>query len=188
LVEDGSDESNPRVFLDISIGESSPEKVVFELFANVVPRTAENFRAYCTGEKGISKSTGRPLHYKGTVFDHIIRGSYAHGGDFSEGEDFTGGESIYGGCFKDENFQLRHTEPGMLSMGNGGPNTNGSRFHLTFAPVKWFDGSHVVFGKVIQGMSTIKRMSQIGISSGVVRITDCGQIPEDKGIVFQILN
>ncbi|XP_076956047.1 uncharacterized protein LOC143631082 [Bidens hawaiensis] len=125
--------------MDVSINGGPAERMIIELFANVVPKTAENFRALCTGEKGFSKTTGKPLHYKGVVFNHINKDLFVRGGDFSDGKGLTSGESIYGGYFEDENFQLLHTERGLLSMGNIGPDTNGSEFHITFVPFSLLD-------------------------------------------------
>ncbi|KAL8100742.1 peptidyl-prolyl cis-trans isomerase CYP63-like isoform X2 [Apium graveolens] len=174
---------NPLVFMDISIGEGPVERIVFELFADVVPRTAENFRALCTGENGVGSSTGKPLHYKGTVFHRIIKGFMAQGGDFSKGNG-TGGESIYGGKFADENFKMDHSEPGLLSMANGGPGTNGSQFFITFKRVPHLDGKHVVFGKVVKGIDIVKKIEQVGTADGkpseVVKIIGCGETSESK--------
>ncbi|KHG26228.1 Peptidyl-prolyl cis-trans isomerase D [Gossypium arboreum] len=145
-----SKKKNPMVFFDVSIGGDLVERIIIELFADVVPKTAENFRALCTGEKGIGKSTGKPLHYKGTFLHRIIKGFMAQGGDFSKGNGMlahssaskfcTGGESIYGGKFADENFKLTHDGPGILSMANSGPNTNGSQFFITFKGQPHLDG------------------------------------------------
>ncbi|KAI3449696.1 hypothetical protein Pfo_006361 [Paulownia fortunei] len=174
---------NPLVFLDVSIDGDTAERIVIELFADAVPKTAENFRALCTGEKGVGISTGKPLHYKGSTFHRIIKGFMAQGGDFSKGNG-TGGESIYGGKFADENFKLDHSGPGLLSMANGGPNTNGSQFFLTFKRQPHLDGKHVVFGKVVKGMDIVKKMEQLGTAdgkpSGLVKIVDCGDMSKTK--------
>lgn len=174
---------NPHVFLDVSIGGDPAERVVIELFSDVVPKTAENFRALCTGEKGIGATTGKPLHYKGSNFHRIIKGFMAQGGDFSKG-DGTGGESIYGGKFADENFKLDHKGPGLLSMANCGPNTNGSQFFITFKRTPHLDGKHVVFGKVVQGMDIVKKLEQVGTSDGrpikQVKVVECGEVAAGK--------
>jgi peptidylprolyl isomerase len=137
---------------------------VFELYANAVPKTAENFRALCTGEKGMGKS-GKPLHYKGSSFHRIIQQFMCQGGDFTAGNG-TGGESIYGMKFADEAFKFKHTEPFLLSMANAGPNTNGSQFFITTVPTPWLDGKHVIFGKAVEGQNVIKAMEAVGSSSG----------------------
>ncbi|KAK8506201.1 hypothetical protein V6N12_074251 [Hibiscus sabdariffa] len=181
--EDMSKKKNPLVFLDVSTGGDPVEKIVIELFADVVPKTAENFRALCTGEKGIGKSSGKPLHYKGTFFHRIIKGFMAQGGDFSMGNG-TDGESIYGGKFADENFKLAHDGPGVLSMANSGPSTNGSQFFITFKRQPHLDGKHVVFGKVIKGMDVLKKIEQVGTGDGkptqLVKISACGEYSESK--------
>ncbi|KAL4038622.1 hypothetical protein IC575_002244 [Cucumis melo] len=178
-----SKKKNPLVFLDVSIGGEPVQRIIIELFANVVPKTADNFRALCTGEKGIGKTTEKPLHYKGTFFHRIIKGFMAQGGDFSRGNG-TGGESVYGGKFSDENFKLKHDGPGILSMANSGPNTNGSQFFITFKPQPHLDGKHVVFGKVVMGMDVVKEIEQIGTADGKpgqpVKIVNCGEPSEIK--------
>ncbi|KAL3838129.1 hypothetical protein ACJIZ3_022720 [Penstemon smallii] len=171
---------NPKVFFDILIGKARSGRVVMELFSDTTPKTAENFRALCTGEKGIGAS-GKPLHYKGSKFHRIIPNFMCQGGDFTRGNG-TGGESIYGLKFADENFNVKHTEPGLLSMANSGPNTNGSQFFITTARTSWLDGKHVVFGKVVEGYSVVKEMEKVGSDSGStaspVVIEDCGEITE----------
>ncbi|XP_068311137.1 peptidyl-prolyl cis-trans isomerase CYP63 isoform X3 [Pyrus communis] len=178
-----SNKKNPRVFLDVSIDRDPVEQIVIELFADVVPKTAENFRALCTGEKGIGKSTGKPLHYKGSTFHRVIKGFMAQGGDFSNGNG-TGGESIYGGKFADENFKLKHDRPGLLSMANAGPNTNGSQFFIIFRRQPHLDGKHVVFGKVVKGMDVVEKIEKVGTADGkpleTVKIVDCGEFSEIK--------
>ncbi|KAK4431175.1 Peptidyl-prolyl cis-trans isomerase CYP19-3 [Sesamum alatum] len=172
---------NPKVFFDILIGKNKAGRVVMELFADTTPKTAENFRALCTGEKGIGTS-GKPLHYKGSKFHRIITNFMCQGGDFTRGNG-TGGESIYGAKFADENFKLKHTQPGLLSMANAGPNTNGSQFFITTVKTSWLDGKHVVFGKVVDGYSVVKEMEKVGSDSEStslpVVIEDCGEITEN---------
>jgi cyclophilin family peptidyl-prolyl cis-trans isomerase len=157
---------NPRVFFDITIGGAPAGRIVFDLFADVVPKTAENFRALCTGEKG-------------SAFHRIIPGFMCQGGDFTRGNG-TGGESIYGDRFADENFKLKHTGPGILSMANAGPNTNGSQFFICTAQTDWLDGKHVVFGKVVEGSDVVAKMEATGSRGGQtskpVVIADSGQI------------
>jgi cyclophilin family peptidyl-prolyl cis-trans isomerase len=170
--------TNPRVFFDITIGGTAVGRIVMELRADVAPKTAENFRALCTGEKGMGTS-GVPLHFKGSSFHRIIPQFMCQGGDFTRGNG-TGGESIYGMKFADENFTLKHTTPGLLSMANAGPNTNGSQFFLTTVATPWLDGKHVVFGSVVEGMDVVSAMEQVGSRSGQtsepVVIADCGQL------------
>ncbi|WCJ21607.1 Cyclophilin-like peptidyl-prolyl cis-trans isomerase family protein [Euphorbia peplus] len=178
-----SKKNNPVIYFDLSIDGDPVERIVIELFADIVPKTAENFRALCTGEKGIGKTTGKPLQFKGCFFHRIIKGFMAQGGDFSKGNG-TGGESIYGGKFADENFVLRHDGPGLLSMANSGPNTNGSQFFIIFKRQPHLDGKHVVFGKVIKGMDVVQKIEQVGTADGKpilpVKIVDCGETSENK--------
>ncbi|KAK9844519.1 hypothetical protein WJX74_003524 [Apatococcus lobatus] len=170
--------ANPVVFFDVTAGGSPVGRVEMTLRADVVPKTAENFRALCTGEKGVGKS-GKPLHFKGSSFHRVITQFMCQGGDFTAGNG-TGGESIYGAKFADENFTLKHTGPGILSMANAGPGTNGSQFFLCTVKTPWLDGKHVVFGSVTNGMDVVQKIEGFGSSSGKtskpVVIANCGQL------------
>ena len=168
----------PRVFFDVTADGQPLGRMVFRLRSDVVPKTAENFRALCTGEKGVGNS-GKPLHFKGSVFHRVIDNFMAQGGDFTRGNG-TGGESIYGHKFADENFTLQHSGRGDLSMANAGKNTNGSQFFITFIKCGWLDGAHVVFGNLVEGMDVLDKIEKYGSRSGQtskkVVIADCGQL------------
>ena len=165
-----------QVFFDISISNQNAGRIIIDLFGDT-PITSENFRALCTGEKGVGKA-GKPLHFKGCKFHRIIPGFMAQGGDFTAGNG-TGGESIYGNKFNDENFNHKHFGPGILSMANAGKNTNGSQFFLCFDAFAHLDGKHVVFGQVSSGMEILETMAAVGSNTGATRvpvtILDCGQ-------------
>lgn len=173
-----------KVYFDVKIGDEDAGRIVMGLFGETVPKTADNFRALCTGEKGKSPQSGKPLHYKNSIFHRCIPGFMIQGGDFTRG-DGRGGESIYGSKFADENFSIAHTVPGLLSMANAGPNTNGSQFFITTAKTAWLDGKHVVFGRVIEGMDVVKAVEGQGSRSGRtakrITIVDCGEIKANSG-------
>jgi len=173
---------NLKAYFDISINNNPKGRIIFTLFAKDCPRTALNFYHLCKGDK-VDPASGKKLHYKGSKFHRIIPGFMSQGGDILNGNG-TGSISIYGKKFGDENFVFSHDRPGLLSMANSGPNSNGSQFFITFADCGWLDGKHVVFGKITEGISILNEIeflgSQNGKPKGDVLIQDCGILEEEK--------
>ncbi|XP_077094420.1 E3 SUMO-protein ligase RanBP2-like isoform X3 [Siphateles boraxobius] len=171
VAEAHSRDSNPVVFFNMAVDGEPAGRIVMELFAHIVPKTAENFRALCTGEKGFG--------FQSSVFHRIIPDFMCQGGDITSG-DGTGGKSIYGGKFEDENFDVRHTGPGLLSMANRGRDTNSSQFFITLKKAEHLDFKHVAFGFVKEGMDVVKRIAELGTKDGkptkTITVSDCGQL------------
>jgi len=170
--------SGGQCFFDLTIGGAPAGRVTFNLYDDVTPRTCANFRALCKGDSSKRAKTGQKLHYKGSGFHRVIKDFMLQGGDFTA-HNGTGGESIYGETFKDENFIRKHTKPGLLSMANAGPNTNGSQFFITTVPCAWLNGKHVVFGEVAEGMDIVRRVESLRCDGNdrpreEVKIANCG--------------
>jgi len=181
-----SDEKRPRVFFDVTVAGENIGRIVFELFKDVVPKTVENFRALCVGH---TTDSGKTLHYKGSIFHRIIKDFMIQGGDFTNFNG-TGGESIYGNKFEDENFNIKHDKPFLLSMANAGPGTNGSQFFITTVPTPHLDNKHVVFGKVLKGSDVVRELESIEKDGEKpvkeCKIENCGELQpgEDGNVVI----
>ncbi|KAK7496426.1 hypothetical protein BaRGS_00012348 [Batillaria attramentaria] len=175
---------NTLCYFDVTIGGEDVGRIVFELFTDILPKTSENFRCLCTGEKGTGSSEKVVLHYKGCTFHRIVKNFIVQGGDFTDGNG-VGGESIYGKRFDDEGFTVKHDKAGLLSMANCGPNGNGSQFFITTVPTPHLDKRHVVFGKVIAGMNTVRALEDVEMEENQETpkvkcvIKDCGELPAD---------
>lgn len=175
--------TKPRVYLEfLGVGSSDVHTVKIELDAELVPRTAYNFKCLCTGERGFGEVTGLPLNLEGSSIHRIVAGMCVQGGDI-EGSDGFGGESIYGGCFDDENFSIKHDAPGIISMGNQGPNTNTSQYFITLAPSPHLDGENVAFGRVVEGMDYINTLGAASVDEDnrplqQIVIKKCGVISQ----------
>jgi peptidylprolyl isomerase len=183
-IEKASSPENPVVFFEMKVGDEIAGRIEMELFKTYYPKTIENFRCLCTGEKGVGKS-GKKLHYEGSTFHRVIPNFMCQGGDFTAGNG-TGGESIYGDKFDDE-FEhgiVGHSEPYLLSMANCGYNTNGSQFFLTTKATPHLDGKHVVFGKVTSGQEVVKAIEAVGSGAGRTKkpvvIHACGEVDMSK--------
>jgi peptidylprolyl isomerase len=167
------DGNNPNVFFDIVHGGLKLGRIVMQLYMDVTPKTSGNFKAICTGDN-LDKLT-----YKGSIFHRVIKDFMIQGGDITNA-DGTGGKSIYGDNFEDENFNIKHTKCGLLSMANSGPNSNGSQFFVTSKETPHLDGKHVVFGSVVDGMSVVDAIEAVGSRNGQtskpVVIAHCGQL------------
>lgn len=179
-----------KVFFDISIDGKHAGRFIFGLFGKTVPRTVENFRALATGEK--INAVGKRIGYKGSRFHRIIKDFMIQGGDFTRG-DGRGGESIYGAKFEDENFKIRHTRRGLLSMANAGPNTNGSQFFVTSVATPWLNNRHVVFGTLLPGHAENEKLlkmiedlpkNQNDDPKAKVIISKCGELIDGEEHFF----
>ena len=160
-----------KCYFDITIAGTDAGRITFDLYDNITPKTCENFRALCTGEKGYG--------YANTIFHRVIPQFMCQGGDFTR-HNGTGGKSIYGEKFADENFKVLHTKSGLLSMANAGPNTNGSQFFITTVKCPWLDGKHVVFGEVLEGMDIVRKCEMLGTQGGKprsqIKVRACGEL------------
>eukprot|EP00002_Diphylleia_rotans_P018727 TRINITY_DN3625_c0_g1_i1.p1 TRINITY_DN3625_c0_g1~~TRINITY_DN3625_c0_g1_i1.p1 ORF type:complete len:320 (+),score=80.11 TRINITY_DN3625_c0_g1_i1:51-1010(+) len=172
--------ARPRCFFDITIDSQQVGRIIFELFSDVVPKTAENFRSLCLGDRGKGAKSGMPLCYRGSPFHRVIKNFMIQGGDITS-QDGRGGESIYGATFEDENFVLKHGDAGLLSMANKGPGTNSSQFFITTRPAPHLDNKHVIFGRVLKGMDIVKMIENTHVTRGDkpvadIRVHDCGEL------------
>lgn len=176
--------TNTFVYFDVKTGDENSGRIVAELFDDVVPKTTENFRTLCSGEKGIGLA-GKPLHYKNTIFHRVVSQFMIQGGDITH-FDGSGGESIYGKQFDDENFKISHDTEGILSMANAGPNTNNSQFFITTVPCTHLDGINVAFGKVRKGFGVVREVANVATNNDVPLlncvVVNCGVYAPGDGM------
>lgn len=173
---------NDFVYMDFSYTDKNIGRIVFELFKKTLPKTSENFRLLCTGEKGRSEETATKLHYKNSIIHRIVEEGWIQGGDIISGKG-NGSESAYGGLFEDESFNVRHDKRGILGMSNDGRNTNGSQFYISLQSIPFMDKKYVAFGKVVEGSETLQKLENIYTQNQrptkEVKIVDCGQYTFD---------
>lgn len=176
------DTKNDFVYMDFNYEDKPVGRIVFELFKNTLPKTSENFRLLCSGEKGRSEETATKLHYKNTIINRIVEQGWIQGGDIISGKG-SGSESAYGGLFEDESFAVKHNKRGIVGMANHGRNTNGSQFYITLQAIPYMDKKYVAFGQVVEGSDTLEKLEKINTQNQrptkELKIADSGQYTYD---------